>query len=117
MVKCNAGFFSNAAADECQICPEDFYCPSSGTSVPLACPKGYTCPNKDTDWSVFGQFANVYQDLLPEGGTANYSRQRYESTLFIDILFISLLSRFDVFGKGRNERSERRRNLGCQSGL
>lgn len=73
MIKCKAGFYNDQTFNECQACPENFYCPSSGTSRPVPCPQGYTCPNVATDWTLYDSFANVYQELMPEGGTAHFS--------------------------------------------
>ena len=72
-IKCPAGFYSKESDLECVICEEDQYCQFSGTSEPADCEPGFTCPNRDTEFDVYGDESNIIQLLVGDSGTADYN--------------------------------------------
>jgi hypothetical protein len=60
-IKCKAGFYNSGTENGCAQCPENFYCQYSGTTEPEACEPGYTCPNKDSDFTLYNDFADAYK--------------------------------------------------------
>lgn len=76
--QCAAGTYeTRTGMDECQDCPEGFYCPGLGNTSPVICTTGY-CPEKSSAVSLCpdGRFGNstllqmVSQDdcvFCPEG--------------------------------------------------